>query len=93
VTRTNLFQIVALAENAQFAVGNDTGPMHMAALSGCPGVALFATSESDPAKASPRGSQIIICEADTLDQLSVRDVWQAVRMLDRIPASAAGGQS
>ncbi|MGB3625584.1 MAG: glycosyltransferase family 9 protein [Henriciella sp.] len=93
VTRTSLFQIVALAEKAQFAVGNDTGPMHMAALSGCPGVALFATSESDPEKAAPRGSQIIICEAETLDQLSVRDVWQAVRMLDRIPVRATGGQS
>ncbi len=93
VTRTNLFQIVALAEKAQFAVGNDTGPMHMAALSGCPGVALFATSESDPLKAAPRGSQVIICEAETLDQLSVRDVWQAVRMLGAIPAQAAGNES
>lgn len=93
VTRTNLFQIVALAEKALFAVGNDTGPMHMAALSGCPGVALFATSESDPEKASPRGAQIIVCEAETLDQLSVRDVMQAVRMLGTIPARAAGGQS
>lgn len=93
VTRTNLFQIVALAETAQFAVGNDTGPMHMAALSGCPGVALFATSESDPEKAAPRGAQIIVCEAETLDQLSVRDVWQAVRMLGRIPATAGGREA
>ncbi|RIJ17107.1 glycosyltransferase family 9 protein [Henriciella mobilis] len=93
VTRTDLFQIVALAEKALFAVGNDTGPMHMAALSGCPGVALFATSESDPEKACPRGSNIIVAKADTLDELSVRDVWQAVLMLSVIPEAAAGGQS
>ncbi|MEQ8558582.1 MAG: glycosyltransferase family 9 protein [Henriciella sp.] len=93
VTRTDLFQIVALAEKALFAVGNDTGPMHMAALSGCPGVALFATSESDPEKACPRGANIIVCKADTLDQLSVRDVWQAVQMLSVIPETALGGQS
>ncbi|WP_233356034.1 glycosyltransferase family 9 protein [Henriciella aquimarina] len=93
VTRTNLFQIVTLAEKALFAVGNDTGPMHMAALSGCPGVALFATSESDPERACPRGANIIVCKADTLDQLSVRDVWQAVQMLSVIPAETAGGQS
>ena len=93
VTRTSLFQIVTLAEKALFAVGNDTGPMHMAALSGCPGVALFATSESDPDKAAPRGSQIIICEAPTLDELSVRDVWQAVQMLGVIPGRERVGQS
>ena len=93
VTRTNLFQIVTLAENAVFAVGNDTGPMHMAALSGCPSVALFATSESDPEKACPRGANVIVCKADTLDELSVGDVWQAVQMLSVIPAEAADGQS
>jgi|TARA_Y100001947_G_scaffold135924_1_gene123907 ADP-heptose:LPS heptosyltransferase len=85
VNRTSLFQIVTLADQALFAVGNDTGPMHMAALSRCPGVALFATSESDPSKAAPRGAQMIICQAPTLDELSVRDVWQAVQMLGAIP--------
>jgi ADP-heptose:LPS heptosyltransferase len=93
VTRTSLFQIVSLAERALFAVGNDTGPMHMAALSGCPGVALFATSESDPAKASPRGSAIIICEAGTLEALGSRDVWQAVQMLGVIPGRETVVQS
>lgn len=93
VTRTDLFQIVTLAEKALFAVGNDTGPMHMAALSGCPGVALFATSESDPEKACPRGANIIVGKAERLDQLSVRDVWQAVLMLSVMPEAAAGGQS
>ena len=93
VTRTDLFQIVTLAEKALFAVGNDTGPMHMAALSGCPGVALFATSESDPEKACPRGSNIIVAKAETLGELSIRDVWQAVQMLSVIPEAAAGGQS
>ncbi|WP_018148316.1 glycosyltransferase family 9 protein [Henriciella marina] len=93
VTRTSLFQIVTLAEKALFAVGNDTGPMHMAALSGCPGVALFATSESDPDKASPRGAAMIICEAPTLDELSVRDVWQAVQMLGVIPGRETVVQS
>lgn len=93
VTRTSLFQIVTLAQQALFAVGNDTGPMHMAALSGCPGVALFATTESDPDKAAPRGSQIIICEAPVLEDLTVRDVWQAVQMLGVIPGRSTVRQS
>ncbi|HIK63891.1 MAG TPA: lipopolysaccharide heptosyltransferase family protein, partial [Henriciella marina] len=36
-------------------------------------------------KAAPRGAQMIICQAPTLDELSVRDVWQAVQMLGAIP--------
>lgn len=86
-TRTDLFQVATLGMKALFAVGNDTGPMHMATLAGAPGIALFATSESDPDKAHPRGSNVIVVEADTLDQASVFDVTQAIRALHVLPAS------
>ena len=82
VTRTDLFQIVTLAETALFVVGNDTGPMHMATLSGAPGIALFATSESNPDHSAPRGPKpVIINAAPTLQQVSVDDVWQSIRAL------------
>lgn len=82
VTRTDLFQIVTLAETALFAVGNDTGPMHMATLSGAPGIALFALSESDPDQSAPRGPRpVIVNSAPTLGELSVDDVWQSVKAL------------
>ena len=61
VTRTDLFQIVTLAEMALFAVGNDTGPMHMATLAGAPGIALFALTESDPEHSAPRGPRTSSC--------------------------------
>ena len=88
VTRTDLFQIVTLAEKALFVVGNDTGPMHMATLAGAPGIALFALTESDPDHSAPRGPKqpVIINSAPTLKELSVDDVWQSVRALGLLPA-------
>ncbi|WP_241765725.1 glycosyltransferase family 9 protein [Hyphomonas chukchiensis] len=88
VTRTDLFQIVTLAEKALFVVGNDTGPMHMATLAGAPGIALFALTESNPDHAAPRGPKqpVIINSAPTLKELSVDDVWQSVRALGLLPA-------
>ncbi|MEE9380449.1 MAG: glycosyltransferase family 9 protein [Hyphomonadaceae bacterium] len=87
VTRTDLFQICTLAERAQFVVGNDTGPMHMATLSGAPGIALFAMSESDPGHAAPRGSTVIVVHGDTLADVEPDDVWQSVKALGRLPAT------
>ncbi|MEL7481565.1 MAG: glycosyltransferase family 9 protein [Pseudomonadota bacterium] len=82
VTRTDLFQIAALAEGARFVIGNDTGPMHMATLAGAPGVALFATKVSNPDKAAPRGPKpVIVVHGPTLADVVPRDVWQAVRAL------------
>lgn len=86
VTRTDLFQIVTLAETALFVVGNDTGPMHMATLAGAPGIALFALTESNPDHSAPRGpNTVIVNSAPTLKELSVDDVWQSVRALGVLP--------
>jgi ADP-heptose:LPS heptosyltransferase len=57
--RTDLLQIGALARRAAFAVGNDTGPTHLAAAAGCPTVALFG-ADSDPALAAPRGPAVVV---------------------------------
>ena len=51
---TTLFDLALLARNAAFAVGNDTGPMHVAATVGCRCIVLFS-AESDPALTAPRG--------------------------------------
>ena len=52
--QTSFTEIIALARGARFAVGNDTGPMHLIAAAGCPTVALFSHA-SDPALCAPRG--------------------------------------
>ncbi len=51
--RTDLPALGALAARAALAVGNDTGPMHLAAAMGAPSLVLFS-AESDPALTAPR---------------------------------------
>lgn len=87
-SRTDLFQVAALGAEAVCAIGNDTGPMHMATLAGAPGVALFATSESDPDHARPRGSSVIVVEAETLEDVGVSDVTQAINALKVLQSGA-----
>ncbi len=53
--KTAVLDIFAIAARAAFAVGNDTGPTHMAAAAGCPVIALFS-AESDPQMNAPRGA-------------------------------------
>jgi hypothetical protein len=52
--RTSLLDLFPLAAGAGLAVGNDTGPMHIAAAAGCRCVVLFSGA-SDPAMTAPRG--------------------------------------
>jgi ADP-heptose:LPS heptosyltransferase len=78
VSRTDFFQLAAMAERAAFAVGNDTGPMHIAAAAGAPCVVLFG-SDSDPARVCPRGvGGVMAITAFTLADLEVGPVEQAI---------------
>jgi ADP-heptose:LPS heptosyltransferase len=52
--RTSLAQIGALARRAACAIGNDTGPTHLVAATGCPTLSVFG-EDSDPALSAPRG--------------------------------------
>jgi ADP-heptose:LPS heptosyltransferase len=74
--QTSLFQIASLARRAQFAAGNDTGPMHLIAMVGCRTVSLFS-DESNPARSAPRGDVTVLHRAD-LAELSVDEVAAAL---------------
>ena len=52
--RTTLLDLGGVASRASLAVGNDTGPMHLAAAVGCRSLVLFSGA-SDPALTAPRG--------------------------------------
>ncbi len=74
--RTSLLQIAGLARRAAVAVGNDTGPMHIAAVVGAPSVVLYSHA-SDPALCAQRGERVAILRRLSLDDLSLDDVQQA----------------
>jgi ADP-heptose:LPS heptosyltransferase len=75
--KTDLLALAALARRATCAVGNDTGPMHVTALAGCPSVVLFS-DESDPKLCAPRGQDVKILRAPALSDLAVEQVMSAL---------------
>ncbi|MBT6511525.1 MAG: glycosyltransferase family 9 protein [Alphaproteobacteria bacterium] len=76
--RTSFEQIAVLAQGATLAIGNDTGPMHLAATAGCPSVVLFSHA-SDPDITAPRGRSVTVLQRYDLGDLSVDEVGYAAR--------------
>ncbi len=93
IGRTSLRELAALMKRSVLFVGNDGGPMHMAAAAGCPVVGIFWPT--DPAVWGPRGSQSSVLykgldcrqcfhpdcfrgEESCLKQISVEEVRSAV---------------
>jgi len=100
IGRTDLFQLATLAERAVFALGGDTGPMHLAAAARTPGVCLFAQEWNDEmgrelrsvwnpktrlGRAAPRGGPMMVLHAAALEALSVDDVKRAALGLGVLP--------
>lgn len=75
--RTSLLDLGGLAARARLAVGNDTGPMHLAAAVGCPSLVLFS-QDSDPALTAPRGPRVAVLREPDLADLSVERVAAAL---------------
>ncbi len=51
--QTGFGDLADLGRAAAMAIGNDTGPMHLLAATGCPSLVLFS-GDSDPARCAPR---------------------------------------
>lgn len=83
--RTSIAQIATLARSAAFAVGNDTGPMHIIAASGCPSLVLFS-SDSNPQRAAPVGAKTL--QRHQLTELEIQTVREAAATLDSEAAKA-----
>lgn len=78
--RTSLADLAVAAASAELAVGNDTGPMHIAAAVGCPSVVLFS-GDSDPDLTAPRypdGGWPVVLRTDDLADLSADRVAAAL---------------
>ncbi|MDE8344830.1 MAG: glycosyltransferase family 9 protein [Acidocella sp.] len=68
--QTSLLELAAITAHAALAIGNDTGPMHLAAALNIPAIVLFSGA-SDPALTAPRapdgGWPVILREPDLKD--------------------------
>lgn len=73
IGRTGFPDIAALARKAVAAVGNDTGPMHLIAATGCRSVVLYSHA-SDPALCAQRGPAVTIVRRRSLEELAVEEV-------------------
>lgn len=77
VGQTSFGDLADLARAARFAVGNDTGPMHLIAASGCPTVTLFS-DDSDPAKCAPAGRWTRVLQRPRLADLPLDAVLESL---------------
>jgi ADP-heptose:LPS heptosyltransferase len=82
--QTKLYDIPDLARRAVVAIGNDTGPMHMASVAKCPVVMMFNTTSSTVEKHGPLGETVKTLEAKNLSAISVEDVLKAYQSVRRI---------
>ncbi len=67
--KTSILELAGLARRATLAIGGDTGPLHMAAMMGCPTIGLFSRF-SDPVQATPVGRTTLLREI-RLEDLTV----------------------
>jgi ADP-heptose:LPS heptosyltransferase len=77
IGRTSFGDIADLARAAVFAVGNDTGPMHLIATAGCAAVTLFS-NDSNPLQCAPRGRWTRILQRPDLADLAVETVLDSL---------------
>ncbi len=78
--QTTLFDIVPLARQATFAVGNDTGPMHFIGPTGCKTLVLFS-GLSDPKRHRPLGKNVHTIQNDNINNISVEQTLEQINLL------------
>jgi ADP-heptose:LPS heptosyltransferase len=77
--KTSLLDLFSLSFGAKVAVGNDTGPMHIMAFTGCFSVVLYS-NDSDPKLCGQRGPSVTILRRDKLVDISVSEVVEALAL-------------
>jgi ADP-heptose:LPS heptosyltransferase len=77
--KTHLYDLPSLARQSVGAIGNDTGPAHVLAVTGIPLLALFDSRESTVTLSAPQGKNIKTCEVEDLSALTPDKVWELFR--------------
>lgn len=78
--QADLFALAGLAAQARCVIGNDTGPVFLAARLHVPTLTLMG-ADTDPAISAPFGRHAHWIKKNTLAQLSFDEVWTAVASL------------
>jgi ADP-heptose:LPS heptosyltransferase len=78
--KTSLFELAGILRRAALVVGNDTGPLHMAAVLRAPTIALFS-GKSSPVWSKPPGSKVVVKQSQNLADLGVDEVVAAIKGL------------
>ena len=87
--RTGFGDLADLARGAVGAIGNDTGPMHLAAAVGCPSLVLF-TEASDPERVRPLGPRVRVLRSEAPDRL---DAEAVIAAWEKFAARPVGGKN
>jgi ADP-heptose:LPS heptosyltransferase len=82
--KTSFGDLADLGRVAEFAVGNDTGPMHLIAAAGCAALVLFS-QDSDPARCAPRGRDVRVLRRADLTDLRLSEVLTALPVSAEAP--------
>lgn len=80
VGETSIIELIALARGACLAVGGDTGPMHIAAVVGCPSVVLLGDALGQQ-RCAPAGVRVQHLLREPLSALPSTEVWAACQQL------------
>ena len=75
--QTTLFDLGPLGRSAVGALGHDTGPMHIVAVTGCPSLLLFSYS-SIPEHYAPRGFNAEVMHRNNLKDISPEEVIEKI---------------
>jgi ADP-heptose:LPS heptosyltransferase len=78
--QTNLYQLAALARRTTCTIGNDTGPMHLAAAVGSPTLAILS-GHTNPVWSAPYGTKTAWVKADPIAKVNTDEVFLALTKL------------
>jgi ADP-heptose:LPS heptosyltransferase len=78
--QTSLFELAGIVRRAALVIGNDTGPVHMAAALGAPTLAIFS-EKSDPVWSKPPGPKVAVRQTPVIADFSLDEAIWACRLL------------
>ena len=82
--KTNLAGLARLLGGAAFVIGNDTGPMFLAARTGVPSLMIMGP-DTDPSMSAPKGVAASWLQGTTISEISVAAAINALESLGLKP--------